>query len=118
MLVPIIMAVVCFAAGVVAAARWLPDLEGSTLGAIAFFVVCGLCGAVVAIAGAYIYLIVRDIEQSGRFEIVNPMAGLFAAMLRDGGTVAGIALIAYLLAPMPPREATPPAAEATLPESP
>ncbi len=118
MLVPIITAVVCFAAGVVAAARWLPDLEAGTLGAIAFFVVCGLCGAVVGIVGVFIYLIVRNIEQSGRFEIVNPIAGLFAAMLCDSATVAGLALIAYLLAPRPPREATPSAAEATVTESP
>jgi len=114
-LVPIIIAVVCFVAGVVAASRWLPDLEAGMLGTIAFFIVCGLCGAVVAIVGAYIYLIVRDVEQSGKLEILNPIAGLLAAMLRDGGTVAGLALIAYLLAPKPPREATSLAGEATGP---
>jgi hypothetical protein len=114
-LVPIIIAVVCFAAGVIASSRWLPDLEAGTLGTITFFVVCGLCGAVVAIVGDYIYLIVRDLEQSGRLEILNPIAGLLAAMLRDGGTVAGLALIAYLLAPKPPRETAPPAGEATGP---
>jgi hypothetical protein len=117
MVVPIVIAVACFAVGVIASSRWLPDLDAGTLGTIAFFVICGLCGAVVAIVGAYIYLVVRDIEQSGRLEILNPVAGLLAAMLRDGGTVAGLALIAYLLAPKPLREVAPPT-EATFAESP
>lgn len=53
MVLPIVIAVACFAAGVVASSRWLPDLEEGTLGTIAFFGVCGLCGAVVAIVGIY-----------------------------------------------------------------
>jgi hypothetical protein len=117
-LVPIIIAVVCFAAGVVASSRWLPDLDTGTLGTIAFFVICGLCGAVLALVGIYVYLIVRDAEQSGRLEIINPIAGLFAAMLRDGGTVAGLTLIAYLLAPKPASETASPAAEATYTKNP
>jgi hypothetical protein len=117
MVVPIVIAVACFAASVIASSRWLPDLEAGTLGTIAFFVVCGLCGATVAIVGDYVYLIVRDVEQSGSLEILNPIAGLLAAMLRDGGTVAGLALIAYLLAPKP-REVTPTAGDATDTEHP
>ncbi len=117
MLVPIIVAVVCFAAGVFASSRWLPDLDAGTLGTIAFFVVCGLCGAVVAIVGNYIYLIVREAEHT-EFETIRPTAGLLVAMLGDAGTVAGLALIAYLLAPKPLREATPSASEAIVAENP
>ncbi len=117
MLVPIVIAVACFAAGIVAASRWLPDLQAGTSGTIAFFVVCGLCGAVLALVGIYVYLIVREAEHT-EFETIRATASLLAAMLRDAGTVAGLALIAYLLAPKPPREATPPAGEATRTEHP
>ena len=97
--------------------RWLPDLDAGTLGTIAFFVVCGLCGAVVAIVGIEIDAIVRETRHtSGEFVGVIVTSRL-ALIMADGGMVAGLALIAYLLAPKPPREAAPPT-EATRTEHP
>lgn len=118
MLVPIIIAVVCFAAGVIAASRWLPDLEAGTLGTIAFFVVCGLCGAVLAIVGIDIDAIVRETRHTSGEFVGAIVTDRLALIMAEGGTVAGLALIAYLLAPKPPREAAPPATEATLTEYP
>lgn len=117
MLVPIIIAVACFAAGVIPASRWLPDLAEGPFGTIAFFVVCGLCGAVLAIVGIYVYLIVRDFERTA-FETMTITADLLAAMLRDAGTVSGLALTAYLLAPKRPHETFSPAAEVSYAEHP
>ncbi len=100
-MVPIIIAVVCFAAGVIASSRWLPDLHDGLVGTIAFFVVCGLCGAVIAIVGIDIYFIVREAERSSREFTLTTTASVLVGMLRDSGTVAALALIAYLLAPEP-----------------
>jgi hypothetical protein len=96
---------------VIASSRWLPNLADGPVGMIALSVVCGLCGAVVAIVGIEIYIIVREAERSSREFTIITTASALGVMLRDGGTVAGLALIAYLLAPKPQSETTPPAAE-------
>jgi hypothetical protein len=116
MVVLIVVAVSCFAAGSYAAARWLPALADGTVGAIAFFVVCGLAGVAVALIGVNVDSIVRQLEEtglrrSGEFEVLVVSSGL-VSILRDSGTVAALALVAYLLAPKPPRSEPAPAAEA------
>ena len=98
--VPIVIAVVCFAAGIYAASRWLPDLAGDQVGGLAFFAVCGLLGIVVALLGVHIYLLVRAAEVGGlRDEQAILVGGELAAGLRDVGTVFGLACAVFLLAP-------------------
>jgi hypothetical protein len=106
MVVLIIVAVACFTAGTFAATRWLPDLESGPVGGIAFFVVCGLCGAVLALLGINVDSIVRELQESGgfgglrtntRLETSILSQGLLSIM-RDCGTVGALTLIAYLLA--------------------
>jgi 4-hydroxybenzoate polyprenyltransferase len=113
MAVSILVIVVCFVAGTWASSRWLPDLDSGQLGAIAFFVVCGLCGAVLAIIGVDIDAIVRETRHTSGEISGEIIAARLAAMLRDSGTVAGLALIVYVLAPRPSRNATLSAVQAT-----
>jgi hypothetical protein len=102
MVVLVVIAVACFVAGVMAAARWLPDLEEGPVGTMAFFVICGLCGAVVGLFGLNIDAMIKQAESLGRggFEQVAVASGLLN-ILRDCGSVAAFALIAFLLAPRP-----------------
>ena len=106
-MVPIIIAVVCFVAGTAAAARWLPSLSEGLVGGMAFFLVCGLIGAGLGLIGLNIYSIAISLERSGLgggggigggFESTIIASGL-AVLLRDGGTLFGLAGIVYLLAP-------------------
>jgi hypothetical protein len=102
MLVLIVIAIACFIAGVVAAAQWLPDLAEGPVGTMAFFVICGLCGAVIGLFGLGIDSMIKQAESFGRgeFEQVAVADGLLN-ILRDCGSVAAFALIAFLLAPRP-----------------
>jgi hypothetical protein len=102
MVVLFIITIACFIAGVMAAARWLPDLEEGPIGAMAFFVICGLCGAVIGLFGLNIDAMIKQAEGFGRgkFEQLAVASGLLN-ILRDCGSVAAFALIAYLLAPRP-----------------
>jgi hypothetical protein len=94
--VPIVVCTVCFAAGAVATARWLPDLARGPVGGLAFLTVCGLIGAALSLAGLDIYEIVELRRFQGDSGIV---AVGIAALLRDSGTMVGVAAIVYLLAP-------------------
>lgn len=101
MVVLVVVAVACFSAGVTAASRWLPDLEAGPVGTIAFFVVCGLSGASLGLIGIEVDQIVRALKEGGRdglatFVVTNGLESI----LRDAGTLAALALIAYLLAPI------------------
>jgi len=116
MAVLIVVAVVCFSAGSYAAARWLPALADGPVGTIAFLVVCGLGGVAVALIGINADSIARQLEQTGlrsgaEFEVLIVSTGL-VSILRDSGTVAALALVAYLLAPKPPRAEPAPLADA------
>lgn len=96
-----LIAVVCFGAGIYAASRWLPDLAPDEIGGLAFFAVCGLLGIVLALVGVHVYLLVRAAEEhellsAGRAVFV---ADELAAGLRDVGTVFGLACAVFLLAP-------------------
>ncbi len=103
MAVPAAIFVVCFGGGVWASTRWLPGLARGPVGDIAFFAICGLIGAGVGVVGLHVYETARAIsEASGlaRFEDkANLLAGGLLDLLLDGGTVLGLATIAYLLAP-------------------
>ena len=101
MLIPIVVFLGCFAAAIVAVDRWLPDLAEGRVGGLAFFSVAGLLGAGASLLGLHIYEIVREVtltqsEKVSNIEIVT--IGL-ENMLRDVGTVVGLAAAVYLLAP-------------------
>jgi hypothetical protein len=98
-LVPILVFLTCVTAGVVTAARRLPDLGEGTIGGLAFLVVCCLLGAALGIVGLRIYWIAHMLGDTGgslKAEIVTE--GL-STMLWEAGSILGIAAAVYLLAP-------------------
>lgn len=103
MVVLIVVAVVCFLAGVIASSWWLPDLAEGPVGAIAFFVVCGLSGGALGLVGIHLDSMVRELEHPllpSRFD-AEIVGNSLTEILWEAGSVAGLALIAYLLAPKP-----------------
>jgi hypothetical protein len=102
MVVLIVVAVVCFIAGVGASSRWLPELADGPVGGIAYFIVCGLAGAALSALGLNIDATVRSLEGTGsNLDGIETtiLADSLISIMRDCGTIAGLALIAYLLAP-------------------
>jgi hypothetical protein len=81
----------------------LPGLARGPVGDVAFFAVCGLIGAGLGVVGLHIYVTVRELDETGGLPRFDDSAGLLASgllqILLDGGTVLGLATIAYLLAP-------------------
>lgn len=105
MVIPAVIFVVCFCAGVWGSTRWLPPLAEGAVGGIAFFGVCGLLGAALGLAGLHIYSIVRTVEDLGeglqgdrKGEL---LAGGLTGLLFEAGAIFGLALVVYLLAPPP-----------------
>jgi hypothetical protein len=102
MLVLAIVVVGCFIAGMWAATTWLPPLAEGPVGTSVYFVVCGLAGAVVALAGIHVWQIVYWLERTssgmlgGRPEVVASGLG---ELLWECGSLAALTLLAYLLAP-------------------
>jgi hypothetical protein len=102
MLVPALVFLACFGGGIFAATRWLPELAPGPVGGIAFFAICGLLGAGLGVVGLHTYIIVQELETIGgtRFDTEGSLlAGGLLTMMLDGGTLFGLATIAYLLAP-------------------
>lgn len=106
MVIPAVIFVICFCAGVWASTRWLPPLAEGAVGGIAFFGVCGLLGAALGLTGLHIYSIVRTAEDFGSGFPSNGRGGLLASgleqLLFEVGSIFGLALVVYLLAPPPP----------------
>lgn len=103
MLVPVLVFLVCFGAGIVISARWLPELGAGPVGGVAFFATCGLLAAALGVAGLHGYLTVNEIRHSvgpgvSKAEV---LAGGLQSILFDSGTIAALAGILYLLAPGP-----------------
>jgi hypothetical protein len=101
MVVLAIVAVVSFVAGMWAATYWLPPLAPGSVGTVSYFLVCGLAGGSLAIAGVRIWQIVHSIERTafpglGESEFV---AEGIVGIVADAGPVVALAMIAYLLAP-------------------
>jgi hypothetical protein len=98
-LVPILVFLACVSAGVVTAARRLPNLGEGTVGGLAFLVVCCLLGAALGIVGLCIYDIAHALgDGSGSFRADIVASGL-ASMLWEAGSVLGIAAVVFRLAP-------------------
>jgi hypothetical protein len=102
MLVPVLVFFACFAAGVISAVRWLPDLAPGPAGGLAFFTVVGLFSAALSLAGLHAYSIIRELN-SPPLGVGLDQAEILASGMRnillDAGTLFGLAGIAYLLAP-------------------
>jgi hypothetical protein len=94
---PALIAAVCLFAGVAAAVRWLPDLAEGAIGGLAFFAVCGLLGAALALLGLHVYLIVESLHNLGEKGAI--FADGLQSMLWDTGSLVGLAIAVYLLAP-------------------
>ncbi len=100
MLVVALVSVGCFAVGVVASARWLPELGTGPVAGLTFFVICGLLAVALSLAGVHAYSIVHAIER-----VTDPAAKeeLLASGLRsvlfECGTLVALTGILYLLAP-------------------
>ena len=80
-------------------ARRLPELEPGRVGDLAFFLVCGLFGASLAVAGLRIYSTVNAAAELGHVARGEVVASGLAAMLWEAGSLAALAVVAYLLAP-------------------
>jgi hypothetical protein len=108
-LVPLLVFIACFGAGITASARWLPEGGQGPIGGVAFFLVCGLLAGALSIAGLDVYLTIKQI-----YELGEPFTGgggkdlgsaLILAeglrnMLIESGTLVGFAGIVYLLSPL------------------
>ncbi len=102
MLVPVLVFLLCFGGAVMASARWLPDLAPGSVGGLAFFVVVGLIGAAAGVLGLHVYEVVRSLEHTnpiGPYGRSDELAVGVGEILRDSGTLIGLAAIVYLLAP-------------------
>jgi hypothetical protein len=104
MVVLAIVVVGCFIAGIWAATTWLPPLAEGPVGTLVYFVVCGLAGAVLAVAGIHVWGIVRQLEESRPGELGNVgnaeiVASGLEVVLWESGSLAALTLLAYLLAP-------------------
>ena len=102
MAVPVVIFVVCIAAGAGACARWQPELSGERTGTIAFFAVSGLMAAALAVFGLGIYSIVENLGDSGILGGRRILADGLESVLWQTGVLIALALGVYLLAP-PPR---------------
>jgi hypothetical protein len=106
MLIPVLIFLVCFSAGVVASSRWLPDLAAGSVAGLAFFLVSGLLGAAAGLLGVHVYIVVEELKHvpsvvgagAGQGELV---AGFLRALVFDDGSLLGFAAVVYLLAPVP-----------------
>jgi hypothetical protein len=101
--VPILIFLVAFAAGGVAAAGVLPDLAEGRVAGIALLVVAGLAGMSLALVAVHVYEIVHQLDNAGTLGIAGAKPDVVAnglmAMLRDVGPILGVAAVVYLLAP-------------------
>ncbi len=83
-----------------AASRWLPELAPGPVGGLAFFAVCGLLGASLAVFGLDIYGIVDNL--TGSFAGLGErriLADGLESTLWETGVLVALALAVYLLAP-------------------
>jgi hypothetical protein len=108
--VPAVVFVVCFFGGVWVATQWLPGLARGPVGDIAFFAICGLIGAGLGVVGLHIYLTARELNETNGLGVggnSRVLADGLLEILLNGGTVLGLATIAYLLAPREEQPAPP-----------
>jgi hypothetical protein len=109
-LVPVLIFLAGLSAGVLASARWLPDLAAGQVGGLAFFFVCGLIGAAVGLLSMDIYSIVQELDSrllgGGPSQRVLVAADI-RSLVFEVGSLLGLAGIVYLLAPPPEIDGAP-----------
>jgi hypothetical protein len=106
---PLLVFLTCFGVGILATARWLPDLAAGPVGGMAFFTVCGLLAGALSLAGLHVFSAVYEIRNPALFPSLTKddiAAGILRNILLDCGTLVGLAGIVYLLAPELDREAS------------
>jgi hypothetical protein len=110
-LVPALIFLAGLSIGVLASARWLPDLAPGQVGGLAFFVVCGLIGAAAGLLGVHIYSIVQELDSrsllGGRLSQGVLLAAELRSLIFEVGSLVGFASIVYLLAPPPEIDGAP-----------
>jgi hypothetical protein len=99
MIVPVVIFIACLCVGALGSARWLPDLASGMTAGIALFAVCGLLSAALGLVGLHIYSIVHGLEHSSGSFRPELVAASLTSMLWEAGSLAGIAMAVYLLAP-------------------
>jgi hypothetical protein len=99
-----IVAVVCFIGGMWAATTWLPPLAEGPVGTLAYFVVCGLAGAVIAVVGIHVWQIghIAKVKEGPKYLHEEGIIGYVDSLMWETGTLAALAFIAYLLSPKAP----------------
>jgi hypothetical protein len=113
MFIPVLIFFGAMSVGVLAGARWLPDLADGRVAGLAFFLVCGMLGAALGLLGIHIYDVVEELNgfrANDLFDKRQIVAGALRATVFDSGLLVGLASIVYLLAPPPDEDEEPRAA--------
>lgn len=104
--VPILIFVVLLGLGVYASSRWLPELPPGVVGGLAFFAVCGLLGAALALLGLHIYGTVEDARRSSGYFRRLAVTGGLSEILFEPAVLLGLAAGLYALAAAAPTPAS------------
>jgi hypothetical protein len=107
MLLPVLIFFGASSPGVLAGARWLPDLAPGQVGGLAFFMVCGLVGAATGLIGVHIYSIVEELNHlsgGGGLTRGEVVAQGLRVVVYEAGSLLALAGVVYLLAPAGPEE--------------
>lgn len=88
----IVIVLVALGVGAWAAIRWLPPLGSGQLGAIVFWLVCGLVATATATFAFGLYTAVRLIDDD-----IDSATSVALVGLREAGILLGIAAGVYLL---------------------
>ncbi len=101
--IPVLVFLGAMSVGVLASFRWLPDLADGRVAGLAFFLVCGMLGAALGLAGLEIYGLVEELSRSGVDSFSGDKGEIVAGALRvivfESGSLVGLAAVVYLLAP-------------------
>ena len=105
---PILIFLAGFLVGAIAPARWLPDVGDGRVAGLAFLLICGLLGMVVALVAVHVYEIVRQLNNAAALGLAGEKPDVVAngitTTLSQIGPVLGIAAAVYLLTPAPAEE--------------
>lgn len=114
MFIPVLIFLGAMSVGVLASARWLPDLGYGQVAGLAFFLVCGMLGAALGLVGVHVYEVVEELKQvhglPNNFDKGQFVAAALREAVFEAGSLVGLASVVYLLAP-PPEEEDEPRAE-------
>jgi hypothetical protein len=112
--IPVLVFLGAMSVGVLASARWLPDLAEGQVAGLAFFLVCGMFGAALGLVGVHLYTLVEELNQfhqlPNNFDKGQIVAGALRDAVFEAGSLVGLASVVYLLAP-PVEEEDEPRAE-------